>query len=167
MNSDTLVIKHPFNAIFNQYSLVLILGSFPSVKSRENNFYYSNPQNRFWKIISTLTNTSPVPTSTYDKTQLLIKNKIALWDVVKSCNITGSSDNSIKNVETNDLLKILNNSNITKIYANGNTAYNLYMKHCFKNTNKEIFKLPSTSPANATYNLDKLIEKWSVIKYYI
>ncbi len=166
-NNSKSVIQHPFGAIFNQYSVILILGSFPSVKSRENNFYYSHPQNRFWQILSKLTNASQLPTSINEKTQLLIKNKIALWDVVKSCNIKGSSDSSIKNVNVNDLLTLLNNTNIIKIFANGNTAYNLYMKYCSKNINTEIFKLPSTSSANATYSLNKLIEEWSVIKNYI
>ena len=166
-NNSKSVIQHPFGAIFNQYSVILILGSFPSVKSRENNFYYSHPQNRFWQILSKLTNASQLPTSINEKTQLLIKNKIALWDVVKSCNIKGSSDSSIKNVNVNDLLTLLNNTNIIKIFANGNTAYNLYMKYCSKNINTEIFKLPSTSSANATYSLSKLIEEWSVIKNYI
>lgn len=156
-------VKHTINPIYNEKSNILILGTFPSVKSRENKFFYSHPQNRFWKIIAYITNTSPVPSTIDEKKNMLLNNKIALFDVIKSCDITGSSDTSIKNVEPWDLSIILDSCNIKKIYANGNKAYELYMKYCYNNLKCSIIKLPSTSPANASFNFERLLSEWSQI----
>lgn len=156
-------VQHTINPIYNEKSNILILGTFPSVKSRENKFFYSHPQNRFWKIIAYMTNTSPVPSTIDEKKNMLLNNKIALFDVIKSCDITGSSDTSIKNVEPWDLSIILDACNIKKIYANGNKAYELYMKYCYNNLKRSIIKLPSTSPANASFNFERLLSEWSQI----
>lgn len=155
-------VQHTFEPVFDGSSKILILGTFPSVKSRESNFYYGHPRNRFWHIIASLTK-HPLPQTTEEKVKLLINNKIAIWDVVQSCDIHASSDSSITNVIPADIEKILSESKIDKIYANGTAAYNLYNKYCLKNTGKEIIKLPSTSPANAAYSLEKLLKYWSVI----
>ena len=154
-------VIHPFKPVFDFNSKILILGSFPSVKSRENNFYYGHPRNRFWKIIAHITNTDVFPETIESKKNMLIKNNIALWDVIKSCDITGSSDSNIKNVTVNNISKVIHSSQIKRLYANGTLAYSLYMKYCFKDTGLEMTKLPSTSPANAAYSLDKLIVYWS------
>jgi hypoxanthine-DNA glycosylase len=155
-------ITHPFQPIYNKDSKILILGSFPSVKSREGEFFYHHPQNRFWKVISAVY-LEQLPISIEEKKELLLRNGVAIWDVIKSCEITGSSDNSIKNVVPNDLSQILEAADIKRIFANGSTAYQLYERYIFPKSGREIIKLPSTSPANAAYNVDKLLEDW----YYI
>ena len=155
-------ITHPFQPIYNEDSKVLILGSFPSVKSREGEFFYHHPQNRFWKVISAVYR-EQFPVSIEEKKELLLRNGVAVWDVIKSCEITGSSDNSIKNVIPNDLSEILKTADIKRIFANGSTAYQLYMRYIFPKLGRDIIKLPSTSPANAAYNVDRLLEDW----YYI
>ena len=151
---------HPFEAVFDRYSSILILGTFPSEKSRKYGFFYGHPQNRFWKLIALLTKSKKIPESIDEKIEILLKNNIALWDVIHSCDIKGSSDASITNVVPNDLSKILKCSNIRQIYANGENAYRLYIKYCYKNIEKDIIKLPSTSPANASYSLAKLKDEW-------
>lgn len=151
---------HPFEAVFDRYSSMLILGTFPSEKSRKDGFFYGHPQNRFWKLIALLTKSKKIPESIDEKIEILLKNNIALWDVIHSCDIKGSSDASITNVVPNDLSKILKCSNIRQIYANGEKAYRLYIKYCYKNIEKDIIKLPSTSPANASYSLAKLKDEW-------
>lgn len=156
-------VQHNINPVFDKKSKILILGSFPSIKSREEKFFYGHPQNRFWKIIAYITKTEPIPQKIEEKKNMLLLNKIALFDVIKSCDIEGSSDISIKNVEPWDLSIILNKTNIKSIYANGNKAYQLYMKYCYKYTNQSIIKLPSTSSANASYNFEKLLISWSQI----
>ena len=157
------MIKHPFPPLYNSNSKILILGSFPSVKSREQLFFYGHPQNRFWKVLSQIFE-APVPVSIEEKKEFLLNNGIALWDVIASCDIEGSSDSSIKNVTANNLSIILDNSKIEKIFVNGKTAekyYNKYTKNIIK---KEAVCLPSTSPANAAWSLDKLIQAWRIIK---
>ena len=154
------IVEHPFPPIYNSDSRILILGSFPSVKSRINGFFYGNPQNRFWKIISKITN-NLLPTNISEKKALLLTNHIALWDVVKTCDIKGSKDNSIRNIIPNDLSIILNQTSIKTIFANGNMAYNLYDKYSKNLYSMNIIKLPSTSPANASYNFEKLFEIWN------
>ncbi|MDR0942192.1 MAG: DNA-deoxyinosine glycosylase [Holosporales bacterium] len=155
-------LNHTFEPVFNENSEILILGTFPSEKSREFGFYYGHPQNRFWKVIANITKTSPIPNSIDDKKMMLLKNKIALWDIIKSCDIEGSSDNSITNVIPNDLSMILDNSNIKQIFANGNKACELCKKYFV-----DAIILPSTSPANATYNLERLIYKWTIITSFL
>ena len=153
--------EHTFLPVYDEHSKILILGSFPSVKSREAGFYYSHPQNRFWKVIAELTEEC-TPVTVEEKKKMLLKHKIAIWDVIKNCEITGSSDSSIKKVVPADIGSILKKSNIEKIYANGGKAHELYMKYIYKDTKKDIIKLPSTSPANAAYSLERLLEIWKV-----
>lgn len=155
--------SHTFEPIFDSKSKILILGTFPSVKSRENNFYYGHPQNRFWSVLAEILKTE-TPRSIPEKRQMLIENKIAIWDVVGSCEISNSSDVSIKNAQPNDIGIILGNANIKTIYANGKTAEKLYNKYLLKQTGKEIFALPSTSPANAAFSKEKLVDAWKIIK---
>ncbi len=159
-------IEHTFEPVYDEYSEILILGTFPSVKSRENNFYYGHPQNRFWKVIANINNV-PVPESIDEKRELLLDLHIAIWDVVASCSISGSSDSSIKDVTANDISKLLKDTNIKTIYGNGAKACELYNRYVYSKTGRAIVKLPSTSPANAGYSLERLCELWrkEVIAY--
>lgn len=152
-------LTHNFEPIYNEESRILILGTFPSVKSREAKFYYHHPKNRFWKIISSLM-AVPLPETVEEKKAMLLQNHIAVWDVIHSCDIKGSSDSSIQNVVPNDIAMMLNDSNIESLYANGGKAYELYYRYCYETTGEDIIKLPSTSPANAACSLEKLIEYW-------
>ena len=154
--------SHEFPPVFDENSEILILGSFPSVKSRQESFFYANPQNRFWKLMAQLLNES-TPKDTKDKIVMLKKHKIALWDVIESCDIVGSSDSSISNVVPVDISQILSKANIIKVYANGGKAFELYNKYLYPKTKLEITKLPSTSPANAGYSFDKLLSEWKKI----
>ncbi|RHT32756.1 DNA-deoxyinosine glycosylase [Firmicutes bacterium AM31-12AC] len=156
-------VSHDFEPVFDENSKVLILGTFPSVKSRENQFYYGHPQNRFWKVIAGLTE-SEVPQTIEEKKKLLLEHGIAIWDVIESCDIIGSSDSSIKNVVPADIESVVANSKIQNIYANGGTAKKLYEKYSQKKTGREIIGLPSTSPANAAYSLERLLECWQEVK---
>lgn len=156
-------VSHDFEPVFDENSKVLILGTFPSVKSRENQFYYGHPQNRFWKVIAGLTE-SEVPQTIEEKKKLLLEHGIAIWDVIESCDIIGSSDSSIKNVVPADIERVVANSKIQNIYANGGTAKKLYEKYSQKKTGREIIGLPSTSPANAAYSLERLLECWQDVK---
>lgn len=155
-------LTHPFGPLYNDSSKVLILGSFPSVKSREQNFFYGHPQNRFWRVIASVFD-QPVPQSIEEKKQLILSSGLALWDSIASCEITGSSDSSIRNAQPNDLSIILNNCNIERIYCNGRKSYELYQKYIKPQTGRAAVCLPSTSPANAQWTLEKLIREWSVI----
>ena len=159
-------VKHEIPPIFDKNSKILVLGSFPSVKSRESQFFYHHPQNRFWKVLSSVVGVD-TPTSIEEKKKFLLDNNIALWDVIASCDIEGSSDSSIKNVVANDLDKIIENCNIKQIFCNGGKSYELYRKYCEKDTNLKAIKLPSTSPANARFSLEKLIAEWNIILNYI
>ena len=161
--SEEMHISHPIPPVWNKNSRVLILGSFPSVKSRENCFFYGHRQNRFWKVLAAVFDL-PVPETIEEKKQLLLENNIALWDVIASCDITGSADSSIRNVKPNDILPIIMKSKITAVFVNGNTAAKLYEKYLFPKTKIKATVLPSTSPANARFTLEMLAEKWSVIK---
>ena len=154
--------QHPFPPLYDKNSKILILGSFPSVKSREQMFFYGHPQNRFWKVISTVLG-QKTPITVDEKKSFLLSNNIALWDVIASCDITGSSDSSIKNVVANDLTEILDNADIKQIFVNGKTAEKYYNKYIRNSINREAICLPSTSPANAGWSLEKLINEWKNI----
>lgn len=153
---------HTFEPVFDKDSKILILGSFPSVKSRENHFYYGHPQNRFWKVMAYVLG-EEVPATIEEKKALLLSNHVAVWDVIASCKIIGSSDTSIKDVVVNDFSYILQHSAIERIYVNGSKAYELYHKYAEKTTGIKAVKLPSTSPANASWNLEKLCKEWKTI----
>lgn len=153
---------HPIPPLYNSRSRVLILGSFPSVKSREAAFFYGHPQNRFWPLMAALTD-SPVPATIAEKKALILENGFALWDTIASCEITGSSDSSIKNVVPNDLTPILEGADIRAIYCNGTASWKLYQKYLYPITGIAAGKLPSTSPANAAWTLPKLLDAWRVI----
>ena len=155
-------IVHSFEPVYDKASEILILGTLPSVKSRENNFYYGHKQNRFWKVLATLLK-EPVPHTIEEKKAMLLAHRIALWDVIQSCDIEGSSDSSIKNVQPTDIGMILEKTNITRVYANGNKAGQLYKRYQFPVTGIEAMVLPSTSPANAACSLERLCEAWHVI----
>ena len=155
-------IVHSFEPVYDKASEILILGTLPSVKSRENNFYYGHKQNRFWKVLATLLK-EPVPDTIEEKKAMLLAHRIALWDVIQSCDIKGSSDSSIKNVQPTDIGMILEKTNVTQIYANGNKAGQLYKRYQFLVTGIEATVLPSTSPANAAWSFDRLCEAWRVI----
>ena len=152
-------IKHPFPPLYDENSKVLILGSFPSVKSREMMFFYGHPQNRFWKVIAGIFD-EKTPASIEEKKNLILRNHLALWDVIAECEIVGSSDASIKNARANDLSRILENAPIRKIIVNGKTAERLYVKYIEPVTGMKAVVLPSTSPANAVWSLGKLIDAW-------
>ena len=152
-------LKHTFDPVFDEESKILILGSFPSVKSRENQFFYGHPHNRFWKVMANVLNWE-VPETIEEKKEMLLTNHVAVWDVIASCSIIGSSDTSIKDVVVNDFSRILENSKVEHIYVNGGKAYELYLKYAEKNTGMKAVKLPSTSPANAAWNLEKLQKAW-------
>lgn len=154
--------EHHIKPIFNENSEILILGSFPSVKSREGNFFYHHPQNRFWKVMAAVCGCE-LPRTIEEKKRFLLESRIAIWDVIASCDIEGSSDSSIKNVVPNDLGMILSIGKIKQIYTNGGTASKLYRKYCQKQTGMEDIKLPSTSPANAAYSLERLVSEWGLI----
>ncbi len=156
-------IEHPFAPVFASDSHVLVLGTFPSVKSRENAFYYGHPQNRFWRVLAALFQ-ADIPETIPQKKQLLLQNHIALWDVLASCDITGSADSSIQRPVPNDIGTLLTQASIHTLYANGQTAAALYRRWCEPQTGKAITTLPSTSPANAAWTLDKLISAWESLR---
>lgn len=153
---------HEICPVYDRDSKILILGSFPSVKSREMGFFYGHPQNRFWKVLAAILEVE-VPETIDEKRQMLLDHHIAVWDVIASCRITGSSDSSIKDVVPNDLNNILKESKIQRIYANGGTAWKMYQKYTKVQTGMDAVKLPSTSPANASFRLERLIDEWKRI----
>ena len=156
------MLVHPFPPVYDAESEILILGSFPSVKSREIMFYYGHPQNRFWRVLAAVYN-ADVPQNTDEKTRFLLKHHIALWDVLASCEVTGSADSSIKNAVPNDLSVILSRADIRRIYTNGKTSEKYYKRFSEEITGRGSVCLPSTSPANAVWSLDRLIGAWKVI----
>lgn len=149
---------HPIAPVYNAASHVLLLGSFPSVKSREAAFFYGHPQNRFWSVLAEIF--GEAPQSIEEKKSLVLRHGIALWDVIAQCKITGSSDASITDVVPNDLSQILNAADIRVIFCNGSTAYTYYNKYCRTQTGREAIALPSTSPANARWTKEMLVREW-------
>ena len=154
---------HNIPPLYDKNSRVLILGSFPSVKSREARFFYGHPQNRFWRVISSVMG-EECPVGTEDKKAFLLRNKIAVWDVIKSCEITGSSDSSIKNAVPNDLSEIFEAADLKGVFCNGQASYKMYRKYQEEMTGRKAIVLPSTSPANAAYSVERLVKEWEYIK---
>ncbi len=157
------MIVHPIRPIFDKNSKILVLGSFPSVKSREEMFFYGHPQNRFWRVTAEVFGCE-VPRTVEEKRRVLLENHIAVWDVIASCDIEGSSDSSIKNVIPNDLGEILSVADIKEIFVNGKTAEKYYNKYIKDSVGRSAICLPSTSPANAAWSLERLILAWGIIK---
>lgn len=155
-------IIHPFEPVYDSNSKILILGSFPSIKSREENFYYANPYNRFWKLIAKILH-SDVPTTIEEKKKLLIDNKIAIWDVIYSCEIDGSLDASIKEPKVNDICSLLKDTKINTIIFNGKKASQVYSKYLEQYGGIDYYTLPSTSPTNASYSFEKLYSSWDEV----
>ena len=155
-------VIHPFPKIFNQESRILILGSFPSPKSREQGFYYGHPKNRFWKVLAVVLE-EDIPKTREEKERLILKNHLALWDVIKSCEIKGASDNSITNVVVNPLTEITNNSKVQYIFTVVKTADKLYRKYCQEQIKIPSICLPSTSPANCAVSFKKLVENYQKV----
>ena len=156
------MIVHSIPPVFDKNSEILILGSFPSVRSREACFFYGHPQNRFWRVVSAVCD-EDLPVTIQEKREFLLRNHIALWDVIRSCDIEGSSDTSIRNVTANDLGVILDAADIRAIYVNGKTAYKYYQRYILPVTGYPAVCLPSTSPANAAYDLERLLSQWKQI----
>ena len=157
------MIFHPFPPLYNEDSRILILGSFPSVKSREQRFFYGHPQNRFWKVTAAVFDCA-VPQTIEEKRQFLLEHGVALWDTIASCDIVGSSDSSIKNVVPNDLTPILEGAKIERIFVNGKTSEKYYNRYIRDKIGREALCLPSTSPANAAWSVERLVEVWQVIR---
>ena len=155
-------VEHTFDPVCDSRSEYLILGTFPSVKSREQNFYYGHPQNRFWKVLAAVTKAA-VPETVAQKQAFLLEQRIALWDVIASCEIQGSSDSSIREAQANDVAWLLRESGITRVYVNGGKAAQLYDKLLLPKTELAAVRLPSTSPANAAWSLPRLVDAWRVI----
>ena len=157
------MIYHPIPPFYDKNSNILILGSFPSVKSREQMFFYGHPQNRFWKVVAVVFD-QEVPQSIEQKKEFLKRNNIAIWDVIGTCEIEGSADSTIKDVTPNDLSQILNMADIKRIFVNGKAAEKYYNKYTKAVIGRDAVCLPSTSPANAAWTLEKLIAEWKVLR---
>ena len=157
------MLTHPFPPLYSGDSKKLILGSFPSVKSRDQSFYYGHERNRFWQVLATLYN-EPVPQTIEEKRSLVLSHDLALWDVIASCDITGSADSTVKNATANDIGTLLANTKIEKIFVNGKTAAKLYEKLILPSIGIEAIYLPSTSPANAAFSVERLIEAWRIVR---
>lgn len=150
---------HNIPPLYDKNSRILILGSFPSVKSREGQFFYHHPQNRYWKVMAAVVG-CPVPVTIEEKKKMILSHRIAMWDVIASCDISGSSDSSIKNVVPNDIGSLLAETEIERIYTNGGTAHKYYQKYIKSKIDREDILLPSTSPANAAWSLERLTAAW-------
>lgn len=159
--SDKELVIHPFQPIWDEHSEILILGSIPSVTSRKQQFYYAHPQNRFWSMMEILGKCELK--TTQQRIDFLHLHHFALWDVLASCQITGSSDASIKDVKVNDLSCVVTNSKIRTIVTTGKTAGYYYKKYSFPSTNIEAMVLPSTSAANASVRLEHLVQAYQVL----
>lgn len=164
LSRKEIKVIHPLKPIYDSNSKILILGSFPSVKSREANFYYGHPQNKFWRTLERVYEENIGP-SNMDKTKFLLKHNIALWDVIKSCTIIGSNDNSIKDVTVNNIERLVKITKIKKIYTTGKKAYNLYQKYIYPKTKIEAIYLPSTSPLNASISLENIINEYKKLRF--
>lgn len=154
---------HPIPPVYDAHSTVLILGSFPSVKSRETGFFYGHAQNRFWRVTAAVFG-CPMPATIPEKRAFLLGNRIALWDVLAACDIDGSADASIRDACPNDLAPILAAAPITRIFTNGAAADSLYTHWQLPIVGIPAVRLPSTSPANAAWSLERLIDAWKIIR---
>ena len=158
------MLKHPFPPLYDESSRILILGSFPSVKSREMMFFYGHPQNRFWRVLARVFESDTVPMTVEERSTFLLKHRVAVWDVFASCEIQGSADSTIRRAEVNDLTPIFETAAIDAIYVNGKTAKQYYDRYLRDRIGRDAICLPSTSPANAAWSLERLSKAWSIIK---
>jgi len=156
-------IVHPFGPLYDAHSEILILGSLPSVKSREQNFFYGHPQNRFWPLLALLFG-ERAPETVEEKKALALRHHVALWDTIYSCDIIGSSDSSIRGVVPTDLRPILAGSGVRRIFCNGRTSGMYFHRYQEKTLGLKAAVLPSTSPANAAWTMERLAEAWRVIR---
>ena len=164
MTQQTLV--HPIPPTWNENSQILILGSWPSVKSRARAYFYGHPQNRFWQLLALLFE-EPLPETKSERESLLLRRGIAVWDVIASCSISGSADSSIRDVVVNDLSVILEHAPIQQIYVNGRKAESLYCRDIQPQIHRDAICRPSTSPANAAWTLEKLLPVWQQILTFL
>ena len=160
---ETSAVAHPFAPVWDEHSRILILGSFPSVRSRQVGFYYGHPQNRFWPLMARLFE-EPVPQSTEERRAFALRHGIALWDTIESCTITGSSDASIRAARPNDIARLVSRAMIERIFCNGQQSYRLYQQYCAESCGMPAIPLPSTSAANAAWTMDRLAEAWRIIR---
>jgi len=164
MTSEQRLV-HPFEPVFDEQSTRLILGSFPSVASRERHFYYGHPRNRFWTLLALLTG-EPVPESISEKKAFLLRHRIALWDAAAQCAVRGSADASIRSAVPNDIASLLLKTNIRTVFCNGQTAFRIYESgrlQAGEGILPPAVCLPSTSPANAAWQLERLAESWKIV----
>jgi len=161
-HADPERISHPLEPVYDARSIILILGSMPSPKSREVGFYYGHPQNRFWPVMAAVTG-QPMPFGTEERKAFLLRNKIALWDVLASCQIIGADDNSIRDPIANDIDRILRATNIRSVFTTGRKASDLYRRFCLPVTQVQSIYLPSTSPANQAIPTSQLIVQYRKI----
>lgn len=160
--SNKQTVSHPIPPFCAEGARVLILGSFPSVKSRESGFFYGHPQNRFWRVLAQVFDDT-IPATVAQKKAFLAAHHVALWDVIASCRIEGSADSTICDVVPNDVAALLRDHRIEAVFTNGKTAQNLYDKHLKSTLGMTAVCLPSTSPANAAWSVERLSEVWRAI----
>ena len=166
MNDGYEHIIRNFGPVWDDRSRILILGSFPSPKSREAAFYYGHPQNRFWPLLASILG-AETPQSVEEKKKFILDRHIALWDTLESCDIIGAGDSSIRNEEPVDICRILKGADIRAIFCNGATSHRLYGKHLEPVAGMKAIRLPSTSPANAAWSMAALADEWKIIKEYL
>ncbi len=159
---ESSAVVHPFPPVWNEHSRILILGSFPSVRSRETGFYYGHPQNRFWPLMARLFE-EPVPQTNEERRDFALRHGIALWDAIESCRITGSSDASIRDAKPNDIAGLISSTGISRIFCNGQQSHRMFMRYCADACSISAIPLPSTSAANAAWTMDQLAEAWKMI----
>ncbi|NLL91163.1 MAG: DNA-deoxyinosine glycosylase [Ruminococcaceae bacterium] len=158
-------VTHPLSPLFQADSKILILGSFPSVKTREYGFFYGHPQNRFWPLLERIFDVK-LSRDIEERRAFLLERRIALYDVIYRCDIIGSSDASIKNIIPSDLSPVFDKADIKRVFCNGGTSHRYYKKYQEQKTGFKALKLPSTSPANARFSMDDLYNQWKIIKEY-
>ena len=162
ISSPAQTIIHPLKPLYRADSKLLILGSFPSVKTREYGFFYGHPFNRFWPLMAALFQ-EEISTKIEDRRAFLLRHKIAVYDSIYQCDIVGSSDASIQNVVPTNLRPIFETAEIRQVFCNGQTSYYYYQKYHAESCGIQGVKLPSTSPANARYRLDDLVKEWQSV----
>ncbi len=160
------IVKHPLAPVYDDNTRVLILGTMPSPISREEGFYYAHPRNRFWQVMSILL-CEPLPKDNSGRRRMVLEHGVGLWDVLKSCSISGAADSSIRGPVANDVATLLAASHVQAVFTTGQTAYRLYTRLCFESTGIPAVALPSTSPANCTCGLDELVREYAKILPYI